>query len=74
MPVFRRELLSTKWAGSAATLPTVAHKRGGVKKAMSSMTKHRTTATCSYFSLGAGFFFLSFFRKLRKMKKNPTIL
>jgi len=51
--------------------PKAANEMAGVKPEMSIMTHHRKAATQIYLSRVAGFFFLSFFGKLRKRKENP---
>ena len=50
--------------------PKAANEMAGVKPEMSIMTHHRKAATQIYLSRVAGFFFLSFVRKLRK--ENPA--
>jgi hypothetical protein len=50
--------------------PKAAHENSRVKLEMS--TNHTKAATQRYFSRGAAFSFLSFFRKLRKRKENPA--
>jgi len=53
-------------------LPKAANKRSSVKPEMDIMSLHRKCRTRFYLSHVAGFFFLSFFRKLRKRKENPA--
>ncbi len=50
--------------------PKAAREGSRVKPEMSTMTYHRKAATQIYLSRVAGFFFLSFVRKLRK--ENPA--
>jgi hypothetical protein len=49
-----------------------AGESSGVKPEMDIMALHRKCPTQFYLSRVAGFFFLSFFRKLRKRKENPA--
>jgi signal peptidase II len=53
--------------------PKAANKKYGLKPEIGSSTRHRNAATRVYFSRVAGFFFLSFFRKLRKKKIKSCI-
>jgi hypothetical protein len=53
-------------------MPLKAAKEGSsVKPEMGIMAHHKKCRIQFYFSRIAGFFFLSFFRKLRKRKVNP---
>jgi len=51
--------------------PKAAREGSRVKPEMSIMTHHRKCTTRFHLSRVAGFFFLSFFGKLRKRKENP---
>jgi len=51
--------------------PKAAREGSKVEREMGIMALYRKCTTQFHFSRVAGFFFLSFFRKLRKRKENP---